>query len=126
MSKNRSGTNHYNFNPIRDEVTSNSKLRRKKKIRWIIKNMKDDPNYNNFLINPGDYNVDHIFPICAFSKILSEKIHTEQIVRKIANTRDNLQLLLHSENMKKFDKYNKEKFLKWFKSKIIDEIKLLK
>lgn len=126
MSLTRSGENHHNFNSNREKVNSNRKLRRKKSKEWIIKNMKDDPNYNDYLINPRNYVVDHIFPIYAFSKILSEKIYTEKIIKKIANKRDNLQLLTVEENFSKFKNYNENEFNMWFKNKIINEINKLK
>ena len=58
------------------------------------------------------YNMDHIFPIKAFIEYKIEDV-------KVINSLDNLQPMLLIDNMKKSDKYNKEEFAKWLKTKNI-------
>ena len=99
-----SGHNHYRYNPIREEISFNNKLRKSFDYTWIIHNMKDDPNYDNFLLNPKDYEVDHIIPISLFSKITSKYNLIDYKVKKIINKRNNLQLLLLKDNDKKCNK----------------------
>lgn len=93
----------------------NSKLLQKRirktfKNSWILNNMKDDPNYNNFLSNPKDYVIDHIFPIKAFCEYMLENNIDEKIIKSIANHRNNLQILNKDINRNKMDRYNKEVF----------------
>ena len=86
------------------------RIRKTFKNSWILNNMKDDPNYNNFLLNPKDYVIDHIFPIKAFCEYMLENNIDEKIIKPIANHRNNLQILNKDINLNKMDRYNKEVF----------------
>ena len=98
------GENHPNFNPKREEIPLNQRLRNFHKKSWIIKNMKDDPNYKNFLLKPNDYVVDHIIPIKLFYQLFSKYNLDEQQIKFIINQKHNLQLLTLEQNHKKFTK----------------------
>jgi hypothetical protein len=98
------GENHYNFNPNRDEISLNKRLRKVFTKDWRIKYMKDDPNYNNFLSNPDDYTVDHIIPVKLFCELTVKYNLNEYKIKNIINHRDNLQLLTWRENSKKYTK----------------------
>lgn len=102
--KKRSGKNHYNFNPNREEIPLNHRLRNPRKKSWIIKYMKGDPNYNIFLQSPDIYTVDHIIPVSLFCQLHTKYKLKETQVKKIVNQRDNLQLLTFDENRNKWDK----------------------
>jgi hypothetical protein len=70
------------------------------------------PNYKNAIKN-NDMHIDHIFPIKAFIDFrLCEKEHI-----KIINSLENLQPLNAFDNLSKNDKYDKEEFIKFLKSK---------
>lgn len=100
LEKNR-GTTHPNFNPNREEIPLNIRLRKTWTIDWVIKNMKDDPNYNSFIKDPESYVVDHIIPVSLFCKLHTKYILDEIKIKKIINQRDNLQLLTWKENSAK-------------------------
>jgi hypothetical protein len=73
------------------------------------------PNYKNAIKN-NDMHIDHIFPIQAFIDFgLCEIEHI-----KIINSLENLQPLDAFDNLSKNDKYNKEEFIKFLKSKGIN------
>ena len=115
---NISGKKHYRFNPIREELKLNYKLRKGHHTGWLINNMKDDPNYKDFLNNNKLYSLDHIIPIKAFCDYITENNLTENeeqinLLKEIANIRTNLRLLKRKENISKGGKYNKEVFINY-------------
>lgn len=87
-----------------------NKIRKYFRNKWIIQNMKDDPNYKDYLLNPSEYNLDHILPISAFYNYMIENNIDEKIIKPIANHRNNLQILNKDINRNKTDRYNKEVF----------------
>lgn len=99
--ENNRGENHPNWNPDREEIDLNSRIRGGRSKVWIINNMKDDPNYNNFIKNPNDYVVDHIIPVKLFCKLYTKYNLDETEVRKVINKRINLQLLTQKQNSDK-------------------------
>ena len=66
--------------------------------------MKDDLKYQDFLLNPKDYVVDHIIPVKLFCQLYTKYNLNEEQVKEIVNRRDNLQLLTWKKNWKKFTK----------------------
>ena len=97
----RTGENSTSWNPNREEIPLNLRLRTPHPKDWISKHMKDDPNYNEFLLNPTDYVLDHIIPVSLFCQLYTKYILDETELRKIINKRDNLQLLTWKENSEK-------------------------
>lgn len=73
--------------------------------------LKDDPNYNNYLNNPKDYEVDHIFPKVAFIDYNIDKKFGIKICKELCNNIENLQIITRTENRKKSCKYNHLDFL---------------
>lgn len=104
FSKRITGNLHPNYNNNRKEVLLNSSLRRSFKNKWIVQNMKDDPNYKNYLLNPKDYVIDHIIPIDLFCKLIQKYNLNDQIIKDIINQRSNIQLLTKKQNHSKFNK----------------------
>ena len=102
--ENNIGENHYRFNPNREEISLNLRLRNLHTKSWITKHMKDDPKFQDFLLNPSDYVVDHIIPVSLFCKLFTKYSLNEYLIKNIINRRDNLQLLTHKENGAKFNK----------------------
>jgi hypothetical protein len=98
--KNR-GINHPRFNPNRDELPLNQRLRNPHSKSWIIKYMKDDPKYQDYLLNPNNFVVDHIIPVKLFCQLFTKYNLDEDKIRYIINKRDNLQLLTWEENSDK-------------------------
>lgn len=82
----------------------------------------DDPNYNSYIKNIKDktgkniYSIDHIFPRIAFIDNDLDKIYKSYQIKEICNSKDNLRIILNSENNSKNGKYNQEEFLNWFKN----------
>lgn len=72
--------------------------------------LKNHPDWDR--IKDKRWSIDHIFPIKAFIEYKIEDV-------KVINSLDNLQPMLLIDNMKKSDKYNKEEFAKWLKTKNI-------
>lgn len=101
---NNFGENNPRFNPNREELQLNDRLRIKRKKTWLTKHMKDDPNYKEFLINPDSYVLDHVIPISLFCKLYTEFDLNETELRKIINKRENLQLLTEAANSNKRSK----------------------
>lgn len=99
-----SGSNSNLYNPNREEISLNQRLRKKFSNFWIKKNMKSDKYYKNYMVNPKLYHLDHIIPISIFSKLLLEFNLDETKLKKIINQRDNLQILTSNENIIKKDK----------------------
>lgn len=106
--KKQTGLNNWNWNPNREELTINQRLRHKRSKSWIKNNLQHDPNYNNYLNNPTEYHIDHIIPICAFTKILLEQNLNENKLKKIANQKENLQILTTQENLSKNNQFSQE------------------
>lgn len=102
--ENNTGDNHHNFNPNREEILLNSRLRKTHPKSWIIKNMKDDPKYQEFLLNPNKFTIDHIIPVSIFCKLVIKYNLHETKIRNIINKIDNLQLLTIDSNMEKWNK----------------------
>ena len=105
-----SGENNSNWNPNREEISLNQRLRKTFRNNWITKHMKDDPNYNNFLLNPDAYTVDHIIPVKLFCELTIRYNLNEYKIKNIINHRDNLQLLTVKENS-----------IKWYKGSSLFE-----
>lgn len=98
------GENTSNWNPNREEVSMKRRIRVNVKYNWIIKNMKDDPLYNDYIINKYKYNIDHIIPLGIFSKLIVNYNLNPDKIRKIINKRNNLQILTKHENSSKRSK----------------------
>ena len=94
-------TNHPRFNHNREEIPLNKRLRQTREKDWIINNMKDDPNYEDFLNNQNNYELVHIIPISLFCEIYTKYNINESEIKNIINQRNNLQLLTWEENNKK-------------------------
>jgi hypothetical protein len=92
-SKRMSGSNNPFWVKDREKVSSIKRLRKSFKRRWVIKNMKHDPNYDNYTLNLEPYHIDHIIPISIFRDLIFEYNLDEQEVRKVINKIDNLQIL---------------------------------
>jgi hypothetical protein len=95
------GENNPSWNPNREEIPLNLRLRNTHTKEWIFKYMKDDLNYNNFILDPDSYVIDHIIPVKLFCQLYTKYILDETKIRKIINKRDNLQLLTCKENSDK-------------------------
>lgn len=104
---NNSGENHYKYKSNREEIKLNIRLRKNFTDKWIKENMKDDPNYNNWIMNKSQYRLDHIIPVKAFTDLIIKNGYKEDVIKSIVNVRENLQILTKEENYQKFDKYNK-------------------
>jgi hypothetical protein len=118
FQKNNVGENHSRFKKDKSSYTLKRKVRIKYSINWIINNMKDDPNYKDFLNNNKLYSLDHIIPIKAFCDYLTENNLNENdekinVFREIANHRNNLRLIGREANTSKGGKYNKEVFINY-------------
>ena len=132
---NRTGSKHPNWNPNKEEMKLNqsiharskSSLQRclkmcgKKKNKWQLKRTilgYTEAELKKHIFNHPDWNdlknkhwsIDHIFPVIAF-------IRSGVLDLKVINSLDNLQPMLFSENVKKSDKYDHEKFKKWLLTK---------
>jgi hypothetical protein len=96
-----------------DKIIKNI-LRRSFGKEWMIKNMKHDKNYEDFLSNINDYELDHIIPIYAFWKylLIKDLIKYKNVMtyfrRKLVNNISNLQLLTLKEHNLKRNKYKEE------------------
>lgn len=102
---NNKDENHPRWNSNRKYIKLNRELRIKKSRNWIIKNMKDDPNYNSFLLNPKNFHLDHIIPINIFTELfIYYKNLNRTDFKTIINFKDNLQILTKEENLKKYSK----------------------
>jgi len=66
--------------------------------------------------NPRIYDLDHIYPLSAFSKCLREEVLTVEEFLSVFHP-DNYQWLLHKTNLRKSATHNKIEFLAWTKSK---------
>lgn len=103
------GEGHPRWVKNRNKILDNNLLRKNIKKSWIIKNMKDDLNYNNYILNSNDYEIDHIIPINAFSKLLNDDILYDRTkLKEIANNIENLQLLNKKENKEKSGKHSQK------------------
>ena len=102
--ENNKGLNNPNFNPNREEITLNHRLRKSHSKEWIINNMKDDPNYEDFLNNQNNYVIDHIIPVSLFCKLFIKYNLNEDHSKEIINRIDNLQLLTCENNYYKYNK----------------------
>lgn len=128
-----SGHNHHNWNPDRDSVRLNKimhnrcgnalyntllaigQVKTKKKqdlLGYSVAELKDHltshPNWP--AVKDKRWEIDHIFPICAFVQYGITDI-------KLINCLENLQPMLKSSNISKGGKYNKAAFEIWLKSK---------
>jgi len=103
LSEKFSGEGCYNWNPNREEVKINKRLRRYFKDSWVKNHMKTDKEYNNFIQDPSKYSIDHIIPVSLFCKVVTHFNLDEQVVKKIINGRENLQILTKEENFRKFN-----------------------
>lgn len=93
--------NNPNFNPNREEIDLNKRLRRTRSKEWITNHMISDPNYSKFISNPSDYILDHIIPIKLFCQLHTKYNLDEIRIKQIINKIDNLQLLTKNENLRK-------------------------
>ena len=101
-----SGENHYKWNPNREEVLLNKKLRILRSYRWICENMKSDVNYNNYKKFNSKYVVDHILPVKLFVKLTLHFNLNKKKIKQIVNKRENLQILSKKDNSNKSAKGN--------------------
>lgn len=114
------GENHSRWNVYK---SLNLSLRKSFSRCNIYKQFNTDKYYNNWINNPKDYVVDHIFPVKAFADYLIENNLTENkklifyLRENIINNPYNLQLLHKTVNRKKHYKYNKKQFYKFLKEK---------
>lgn len=119
------GKTHYRYNPNRNEIELNKKLR-----RTIYKKIKNKL-LNNETMN-GDFHIDHIFPIKAFSEYLIENKldNNEQLInylkQNIINNIENLQIISKENNYKKYSHYDRTKFLNKYENLILELITKLK
>lgn len=99
--ENNFGENHPRYNPNREELSLNYKIRIQHDRKWTLKNMKADPNYNKFLENSDIYVVDHVIPIKLFCKLV--KYYNLDIIKikNIINQKSNLKLITKKENSDK-------------------------
>lgn len=122
---NYTGENHPNWNP--NKIISNTLLRKTRQKQWIIKHMKDDQLYDDFLLNPKLYSLDHIIPVFAFWEFLLEKELSSDVNilnyfrNNIVNNIENLQLMLKEDNRKKHHKYDKNDLYQYLEK--FDDIK---
>jgi len=134
-NKKVSGAGNYAWNPNREQIKFNKKIR--KKCDNLLKRSLDKINVEKYQNKQSflgytpeelsariysfdfDFNqkwhVDHIFPINAF-------VEHNILDTKLINCLDNLQPLSEFDNLSKADKYDKEEFLRWISTKK-DEIK---
>lgn len=123
------GEKHYKWNPNREEIALNktlqrrcrqmllyslSKIGQKKKQRKsyllgyapieLRKHIESFPEWNN--LKNKNWHLDHIFPVIAFVKNKVTDI-------KLINSFDNIRPVLAEVNLKKNDKYDKNKFKFW-------------
>jgi len=131
--KKKSGSNCYKWNHDRDEVRNRKIIRKRisniiarclfksstEKTSSTIKLLKYHPNQLKEkmtlqVIEKGlqnkEWHVDHIFPVQAF---IDHQIYDLSLINHL----DNLQALPKDENLEKYDKYDKEKFLAWVEEK---------
>lgn len=135
----RKGSGHYNWHENREEIALLKKIRNKcktaiasalkatghkKETRSSVLNGYKPHELKEHIINhpnwdavkDKEWELDHIFPVTAF--VDYGFVEIEHI--KIINGLDNLQPLLGYENRHKYDKYNKQEFEAWLKSKGIN------
>jgi hypothetical protein len=98
------GETHSRWNPNREEIPLNLRLRNPHSKKWIQNHMKSDPNYNNFIKDPDSYVVDHIIPVKLFSKLTVKYNLNEVEVKSAINKRKNIQLLTWKDNSAKGSK----------------------
>jgi len=99
--ENNFGENHCNWIDDRNKLNSIKRIRRSFSRKWALKNMTQDKNYKDFCLNPENYNTDHIIPIAVFRDLMFEFQIEENIIRDVANNKDNLQLITIEDNYKK-------------------------
>ena len=102
IENNMCGENNPQYNPSREEVKLNKRIRSTRSFKWVKDNMSHDPNYEDYLVNQKNYHVDHIIPISIFGKIVQHYNLDESIIKKIINSKDNIQILKKEENIKKY------------------------
>lgn len=102
-SVNFSGPKHPLWNPNREEIKLNRRLRKSLTKQNINKYLKYDDNYNDYVKYPSNYQIDHIIPISIFSKFVLHFNLNETIVKKIINGPNNLQILTVKNNKHKKD-----------------------
>lgn len=106
---NNFGENNPNWNSNREELEITNRIRKRFNTKWGLENMKHDPKYHSYCANPDKYHIDHILPIAGFRDFLVEQNLDEKRIKRIANHKRNLQILLKSDNSKKHSKYNPKK-----------------
>lgn len=107
----RSGSNHPKW------IEDRSRRTRLKTLLFNLNNidiLKDDINYYNYKQDRFNYNVDHIFPRKAFIDNDLDINYDMDIIYKICNSRNNLQIITKKANIKKHGKYNQKQFINWF------------
>lgn len=115
---NNYGKNHKNWNIDR---TRKDRYKYLQFSKYNIEILKDDINYNNCIINSNLYSIDHIFPRVAFIDNELDTFYDLKIIKKICNLRENLRIVLRSDNGAKGGKYNQNEFIKWFNLKMLEE-----
>jgi len=113
---NISGPNHYRWNLDRTRDIRSGYLRKTNKT--LIKLLKDDYNYINYINYPKEYNIDHIFPRIAFIDNDLDNIYGLEVCKTISNLKENLKIISSKDNGSKGGKYNQEEFMNWFNDKI--------
>ena len=97
----RTGENAWNWKNNRYDLKLMQKLRRGHGRSWIKNNMQHDKLYNDFILNPKDYNLDHIIPVAIFRDIVKHYNLDADYIKTIINQKDNLQILLEKDNFTK-------------------------
>jgi len=115
--KNNFGKNHHNWNPDRT---------RKRRLYYLcfdlshVDILKNDPNYQDYLINPELYHIDHIYPRKAFIDHDIDKKYGLILAKQFCNDRENLRIISKEENLNKSSKYDEMEFLFYIQRKVID------
>ena len=101
-----SGEKNGNWDEFKVGKKLTDRLRRSFNEQSIKKLLHDDPNFENWKLNPAQYEVDHIIPVKAFAILVRDYNLDEVHVRFLINKRENIQLLTEKENREKGDKHN--------------------
>lgn len=132
-NKNNSGINNNKWNPNREQIKLNKKIRTfsrslihnclksikiKKEskteellgynIKQLLEHLQTDPNFNEWKNDSYNWHIDHIIPVKAF-------IENNIINLNIINSLDNLRIISREENFKKSDNYIQEEFENYIK-----------
>jgi len=122
FTDNNRGENHYKWNDERIPNKHCDRLRMPKNRSWIIKHMKHDVNYNNYIntLQPNkkaEYQLDHIIPVKIFYLICKQYDIPHEQVKYAVNSVDNYQLIHYKENCSKSDSGSIEEGIEYLKNK---------